>query len=236
MPDIVAHGRLPSVMACGYCHLPTGDGRPENARIAGLSEAYITAQMAAFKSGARGEAVQGRLPHSAMTAIARAVTDDEVAAAARYFSALTPHSFVRVVETQIVPKTHVAGWVLTPDADGATEPLGDRIVEVPDNFDTFEMRDPQARYIAYVPTGAVARGAAYVASHACRSCHGEQLTGASTAPSLAGRSPTYIVRQLYDFETGARGGGNSALMRPLVQGMSNADRIAVAAYLATLKP
>src|SRR5205085_11615351 len=29
MPDIVVHGRRTTVIACGYCHLPNGQGRPE---------------------------------------------------------------------------------------------------------------------------------------------------------------------------------------------------------------
>src|SRR5260370_23193712 len=30
-PSVVVHGRRPTVIACGYCHLPDGEGRPENA-------------------------------------------------------------------------------------------------------------------------------------------------------------------------------------------------------------
>ena len=41
MPEIVAHGRAPEVRACGYCHLTNGQGRPENAGLAGLPAAYI---------------------------------------------------------------------------------------------------------------------------------------------------------------------------------------------------
>jgi hypothetical protein len=36
LPDIVAHGRRPDVMACGVCHRADGPGGPENAGIAGL--------------------------------------------------------------------------------------------------------------------------------------------------------------------------------------------------------
>ena len=36
MPPIVGQGRKPSVWACGYCHLPTGWGKPENANVANL--------------------------------------------------------------------------------------------------------------------------------------------------------------------------------------------------------
>src|ERR1700748_3511717 len=31
MPDPVAHGNKPNAMACAFCHLPNGLGRPENA-------------------------------------------------------------------------------------------------------------------------------------------------------------------------------------------------------------
>jgi hypothetical protein len=56
MPDIVARGRPPEVYACGYCHTPSGQGRPENASLAGLPAAYIVQQLADFKSGARRSA------------------------------------------------------------------------------------------------------------------------------------------------------------------------------------
>jgi len=53
MPDIVAQGRRPAVLACGSCHRADGSGGPENARVAGLPAPYIVQQMADFKSGAR---------------------------------------------------------------------------------------------------------------------------------------------------------------------------------------
>ena len=52
MPDIVSKGRQ-AVRACGFCHLPNGRGRPENASPAGLSASYITQQMEDFKNGLR---------------------------------------------------------------------------------------------------------------------------------------------------------------------------------------
>src|ERR1700736_1274519 len=52
MPDVVARGRAPNVYACGYCHTPSGQGRPENAALAGLPVSYIVQQVADFKSGA----------------------------------------------------------------------------------------------------------------------------------------------------------------------------------------
>ena len=35
MPEIVAKGRKPKIMACAFCHTPTGQGRPENSALAG---------------------------------------------------------------------------------------------------------------------------------------------------------------------------------------------------------
>ena len=35
MPDVVATGGGEGVVACGYCHLPNGQGKPENAGVAG---------------------------------------------------------------------------------------------------------------------------------------------------------------------------------------------------------
>ena len=48
MPEVVARGRQPDVRACGFCHLPNGQGRPENSSLAGLPSAYIEQQMADF--------------------------------------------------------------------------------------------------------------------------------------------------------------------------------------------
>lgn len=62
MPPIVAHGRKPSVNACGFCHLPDGRGRPENAALAGLPAAYLAAQVADMRSGARRPALEGASP------------------------------------------------------------------------------------------------------------------------------------------------------------------------------
>lgn len=53
MADIVAKGRKPDVIACAYCHTPTGQGRPENAPIAGLPAGYFREQLLDMRSGAR---------------------------------------------------------------------------------------------------------------------------------------------------------------------------------------
>jgi len=55
-------------------------------------------------------------------------------------------------------------------------------------------------------------------------------------PTIAGRSPTYMFRQLYDFKSGARKGANSAIMKAVVEKLGMDDMIALVAYSASLKP
>src|SRR5690349_21699558 len=87
IPDIVNKGRM-GVRACGFCHLANGRGRPENAAPAGLNVAYITQQMMDFKNDLRKSSDPRKGNVNTMAAIAKAVTPEEIKAAADYFSAL----------------------------------------------------------------------------------------------------------------------------------------------------
>ena len=242
MPNAVGKGRPPVVYACAYCHLPNGAGRPENTSLAGLSAAYIREQMAAFKAGKRRGSEPNRGPQNSMIALSSAATDTEVDEAALYFSSLKPACFVRVVESATVPKFRVAGWTLTTIAGGGSEPIGERIVEMPLDFSRFEHRDSRTRYIAYVPPGSIARGAELAAtgahgrSVACITCHGARLEGVADVPRLAGRSPSYLVRQLFDLRAGNRSGGVSDIMKPVVANLTNEDIVALAAFIASSEP
>ena len=242
MPEIVAGGRRPDVRACGSCHRAEGTGGPENATLAGLSAAYIAQQMADFKSGARKFAGPREGPVLTMIAIAKAVTDAEVRAAAAYFSALKPKPIIKVVETDTVPVTQVARSFYMTVANGGTEPIGRRIVEVPVDLEQFEHRDSRARFTAYVPTGSIARGEALAKTGGsgttipCAGCHGPGLNGIGAIPGVAGRSPSYIVRQIYNFQQHARNGSAGALMMPVVEKLSHDDMIALAAYVSSLQP
>ena len=42
-----------TALACGACHLMSGEGHPESAGLTGFTAAYLVQQMADFKSGAR---------------------------------------------------------------------------------------------------------------------------------------------------------------------------------------
>jgi cytochrome c553 len=242
MPEIVAQGRKPEVFACGFCHRADGPGGPENANLTGLPAAFIVQQMADFKSGARKSSVQKRAPTELKALLVKAVTDAEVQAAAAYFSAVKPRSIVTVVETDMAPKSYVTGWHLAAEKSGEKEPIGQRIIEVPEDLERFVSRDARSRFIAYVPVGSIQKGRELAATGGggktvqCGVCHGPELKGVGPIPGIAGRSPSYIVRQLYDFKYGARAGLASALMKPSVEQLTVDDMLVLAAYAASLTP
>lgn len=240
MPEIVAHGRKPEVFACGYCHLPNGQGRPENSSLAGLPAAYIVQQVRDFKSGARRSSEPASLPINLMTAVAKAATDAEVLVAAEYFAALAPRPWIRVVEADTVPKTRVGGWMLVAADPPSTEPIGNRIIEMPVDLERTELRDSKSGFLAYAPPGSLARGEALVGGSgggtACGVCHGAGLKGLGPVPALAGRSPSYLFRQLFDMKHGVRNGPWAALMKAVVAPLSDEDMVAIAAYAASRTP
>jgi len=242
LPDIVANGRKPGVFACGFCHRATGPGGPENADLAGLPKSYIIQQMADYKSGARGTALPGRTPPKLMIELSKLTTDAEIEAAAAYFSALQPRKRIKVVESDTAPKTYVAGLLWAAVETGEREPIGERIVEVPDDLLRFESRDPRSTFTAYAPIRSLAKGEALVLKGGsgktiqCALCHGADLRGLGPLPSIAGRSPSYMFRQLYDFRHGARTGEWSPLMVQVVATLDEQDLLAIVAYLASRDP
>ncbi|HEY6514531.1 MAG TPA: c-type cytochrome [Steroidobacteraceae bacterium] len=240
MPRIVAHGRTPA-RPCALCHLPTGSGGAAEAALTGLPVSYIIEQVKEFRSGRRAAAQPAMVSPNDMITEAKAVSDADLATAARYFSKLTFTSHFHVVETDRVPKTRVGYISLYVKIPGAgSEPLGERIVEVPDDARQWELGSAHTDFTAYVPKGSIAHGEKLVASgdgaEPCRSCHGPDLQGVGNVPPLAGRSPSYLTRQLYDIEHGTRHGPVVAPMLPEVAHITPADRIAIVAYLASLRP
>jgi len=241
MPGVVAHGRQPDFFACAYCHLPNGEGHPESASLAGLSASYVIAQIADFRSGARKSSEPTFLPALNMTNREWKAGDEEIAAAAQYFSKLERKPWIRVVETNTVPATHVAGWMLVANTPSATEPIGQRIIETPENLERAELHDNTAGFVAYVPEGSIKQGKFLATGddgklQPCAKCHGPGLRGNGNVPPIAGRSPSYIVRQLYDFKSGARNGVIGQQMRKQAVKLSLDDMIALAAFASSLKP
>jgi cytochrome c553 len=238
MPSVVASGRG-DVRACALCHYPNGQGRPENGPVSGLNRDYIIRQLEDFKSGARKSSEPRMGPPANMVRLAKAMTREEIEISADYFSSFPYRKWIRVVEASTVPKLRFAGgmWM---QADG-TEPIGNRVVEVPEDTARTLLRDPISGFVAYVPAGTLARGKALVDNGggkvtACAICHGADLKGIGPVPAIAGRAVSYLTRQMYDFKSGARAGPWSGLMKPVVDKLTDAEMTAAAAYAASLNP
>jgi cytochrome c553 len=240
MPDIVAHGKRPDVRACSLCHYPNGKGRPENAGVAGLPVTYFIQTMNDFRNDARKSADARKANTNVMITIAKGMTDEEIKAAAEYFGAMKWTPWIKVVETNTVPKTRIAGGMFLRIEPEDKEPIGQRIIESPDDTERTEtLRDPHSGFTAFVPVGSVKKGETLVTSGAggkttaCAVCHGADLRGLGPVPGIAGRSPSYMVRQLYDMQQGIRKGVWSDLMKPVVAKLTNDDMLAIAAYTAS---
>ena len=240
MPEIVAHGRPPLVRACAQCHMPHGMGHPESSSMVGLSVNYVVQQMRDYKSGAR-RSLDGRR-HNSMVEISSDITEDEVRVAAEYFAQLTPVKWVTVIEAEMVPETYVgSGNMRHAEPDGVMEPIGQRIIEIPEDSHRAELRDSHSGFIAYVPPGSVAAGRELATTGGgrtlqCNICHGPDLRGLADMPPIAGRSPIYTARQLLDIKYGVRTGTAAALMLPVVANLSDEDILNLAAYTASLDP
>jgi cytochrome c553 len=241
MPDVVAHGKKPSVRACAYCHYPNGRGNSENASLAGLPYEYFMQTMYDFKNGLRKSADPRKANTNAMAGFAKDMTDDEIKAAAEYYSSLKWTPYFKVIETTTVPKTRiVTGMFLKLEGD-AQEPLGQRIIEVPVNTERTEvLRDGHSGFISYVPIGSVKKGEELVKTGGgktvvCAACHGANEMGNGITPPLAGRSASSMVRQMYDMQNGYRGGvWTNVMMKPVVAKLTNEDMLDIAAYLTSL--
>jgi len=236
MPKIVQFGNKDTqVRACGSCHLPVGTGHDESAYVAGLPVAYFIRQLTDWKTGDRKYG-------AIMIALAKAATETEIKDAASYFASVKPRPWIRVAEADSVPKSFIGpGNKRLVHPAGGTEPMGNRIIEVPENEEDVVYRDPRSGFVAYVPKGSIAKGEVLVTTGggktvACGTCHGATLQGLGDVPAIAGRHPNYIVRQMWNIQNGDRAGPSAALMRPVVEKLSNDDMLAIAAYVASRAP
>ena len=256
IPDVVRYG--PAAMGkngrpCAGCHLADGSGRAENASPAGLPAGYILRQLMDFRNDLRHSADPRKGNSNTMVMLAKGMSDQEMQEAAQYFSVVAWRPHVTVVETRLVPKTHIQGELFIPDSKELTEPIGNRIVESPTDIEASQtLRSARGMWTAYVPVGAINKGKDLVVNGgmkvvngqivqgkttACATCHGLDYMGiAPDVPPLAGRSPSYMAREIFDIQQGARNGSNSnvALMRMVVEKLTPEDIINITAYLASL--
>jgi cytochrome c553 len=255
MPRIIRNGPASlgeGAKGCGSCHLPNGKGRPENAPVAGLPLSYFIRQMEDFRGGLRASADPRKPNTPTMHVLAKAMTDAEIKEAGEYFGAIPWSPWTRVIESELVPKTRIVGNLFLPLEKERPEPIAGRIIEMPEDEEQTEtLRNPRVGFVAYVPPGSLKRGKNLVTTGGmsivdgeimpgktimCATCHGPDLMGLADVPGIAGRSPSYLVRQLYDMQRGARHGASAPLMQPVVARLTNDDFVAIAAYVTSLVP
>jgi cytochrome c553 len=255
MPRVVQHGS-PSLgnkaYGCALCHMPHGQGRPENAPVNGLPPAYFLRQLQDFREGRRSSSEPRKGNALLMVALAQAMTEEEMHAAADYYSRVPARPWIRVVETDLVPKIKPTGArMFLPTEEGRSEAIGHRIVEVPENVEQVELANPHVGFVAYVPRGSIRRGETLVTAGratvvggetlpaqtvACVTCHGPDLRGLNDSPPIAGRSPSYLVRQLNDIKQGTRKSPLAQTMLPVVANLSPDDMVDIAAYVSSRPP
>jgi cytochrome c553 len=233
---IVLGGKGDAVRPCNTCHTPSGMGQPESANIRGLNADYFIRQMHDFASGQRGGPRAG-----AMAGFAKGMTDDEIKQVAAYYSELKPAKWTKVSESEMAPKTIVGRNSQRTKLPGSDmEQVGMRVIEVADNPAAVRQM-VQPAFTAYVPKGSIAKGRNIATTgggkaEACTGCHGNKLQGDEDVPSLAGRSPVYIARQIYSFKNGILKGGQADVMKYVVAKLSDEDVVSVASYISSLNP
>jgi cytochrome c553 len=234
-PPIVQKGHG-AALACGSCHLMSGLGHPESADLTGFTADYFVQQMADFRTGARRD-------YARMNGISKDVSEEEARQAAEWFAALPRRKFVRVVEAAMVLKTFVGqGRMRFVDPQGGMEPIGSRIITLPEDQEKARLRDPRSGFVSYVPPGSVAKGQTLVdtggagTTIACAICHGDGMKGLANVPRIAGLHPIYIARQLYLFKDGSRNGPDAPLMKKPVAQLTDEDILNISAYLGSLSP
>jgi cytochrome c553 len=234
-PGIVQKGHG-AALACGSCHLMSGLGHPESADLSGFTADYIVQQMLDFKAGTRKD-------YARMNGISKEVSDEESRQAAEWFASLPRKKWSRVVEAAMVPKTFVGqGRMRFVDPKGGMEPIGNRIITVPEDQEKARLRDPRSGFVSYVPPGSLSKGKALVETGAggktiaCNICHGDGMKGLANVPRIAGLHPIYVARQLYLFKDGTRNGPDAALMKKPVVQLTDEDILNISAYVGSLSP
>ena len=177
--------------------------------------------------------------------LAKAITDAEIEAAATYFASIKPRSIVRVIESATAPQAVVAAWYYSGVPNGRRSRSASASSRSRRTAEQFVNRDTRARFVAYVPEGSIKRGQVLATTGGggrtlpCGTCHGGPTmrgVGVIGLPPLAGRSPSYLVRQLYDLKHDTRNGSQGVIMKSTVKDLTIDDMIALAAYLGSLEP
>jgi cytochrome c553 len=250
MADIIKYG--PEALrggepdwACGSCHLPNGKGRPSNAPVAGLPAAYMVQQLRDMRNGLRYSADPRKPNTPNMIRMALAMTEEEMLESAEFWAAVPWTRRMYVMEADLIPEMYLNpqnNMFFTVGTE-PTEPLAGRIIETPiDTYQADYLRNPRMGFNVYVPVGSFAKGEELVTTGGagktiqCAICHGPDLMGLGLIPGIAGRPPSYMMRQLYDMKQGTRNGVSAQLMMPTVANLTLDDMTNIVAYLASIIP
>ena len=235
MPDAVSKGKP---LPCLQCHLANGGSHPESAAIAGMSVNYIIEQVHAFRDGERVDTRTGR-----MVLASKAISEKELKEAAEYYAAIGPNrqNWVKTVVGTEVPKGPAPfgiGGFRYHAPEGGMEPLpAGMVITVAENDDLVRARDQiNGGFLQYVHPDDMALGEKVAAEGKCGTCHGADYKGKGDVPRLANQYAVYMIRQLKDIQTGARKDKNAAIMKPIVDKLSDREMVAVSAYLASKSP
>ena len=143
--------------ACATC--PTArDGR-RTPRLPACPYAYVVQQLAGFQERSANERRRAQDEHHADDPGRQGMTDDGDQVAADYFSSMKWTPWIRSSRPTRCRRRESPATCSSRSPIGGTEPLGNRIVETPEDAERFELRDPRSGFVAYVPRGSIAKGA-----------------------------------------------------------------------------
>jgi cytochrome c553 len=235
MPEVVAKGKP---LPCMQCHLANGGSHPESAALSGLPVNYIIDQVHAFRDGQRVDVRTGR-----MVQAAKLVTEEQLKQAAEYYAGIGPdrQKWTKTVVGTEVPRGPApfgGGGFRYHAPEGGMEPLPPgRIIEVAENDDLVRARDQiDGGFVQYVRPEDMALGEKVAAEGKCGACHGADYKGKGDVPRLAGQHSLYMIRQLKDIQTGARKDKNASVMKPIADKLSDAEMVALSAFLGSRTP
>ena len=203
--------------------------------MAGLNARYLIRQMEEYKNGNRDGL---RADHHDRDRQGDHRRGDR--AASEYYAKLKPHSRQKVVESETTPRSFVGGGGMRyAHAEGGTEPIGSRIILIPDTAEGAQRRNPKSNFVAYVPKGSIATARRSPRAAAARPSPAASATGRASrasarSPASPAKDPIYTFRQLYDMQQGRRKGDAMALMKAVVEKLTLDDMIALSAYAASL--
>ena len=197
-------------------------------------------QLELFAAGDRTSADYRKANTNEMARIATWLTDEEKQQVAEYYSSIPFRSMVRVVESETAPQVRASlNRLLMADEEAPWLPLNGQIIEVAEDAEATEItRDPRGTFVAYVPTGSVAKGEELVTTGAgkttpCGTCHNSEQPAFADFPDINGRTASYLMRQLWDMKQGTR---VNPLMAPVVVNLNSEDMLNIVAYLASQQP